>query len=518
MKIATCATLFFLFSLGGYSRPQRGDSQASVSKDAPADSVQSRIISLLRESHDVAQQLPIEDRLYFLAQQTRMVSQLNSNLGREWASELLLVASQANRKNPYYSQIALGVLVRLDPDQPLEPLDKLSWEETGPRLAPYRPSMQVVHQVFDVLAARDGVNALPLLEKESTRLGFQGHYPYSALGYAAMQSVSKDWVGDRQRAIRVLQSVFESAFENYRRDRRGYFDDIEFGDMLGVLSGALPADPLRPALTLLVDNLLSTDTPKYRFQVSVYTSEGKIVRSDNAIDAALLHFGNLICRVDPEMARHLASTRTDLAELESTKDGLRRSEVFGGPPSSSPGPHGDAAVQVDALRLSSANPESAIAKAGEVQDPALRDVTKLDVARGIAREDPGKAAQLIDEVQKTSPTPDKEAQFNLICAQADLAARQGRSDELRQLIQQAFVLASQIISEPQNSNALDDNRGLGHLTQIAMQTNPDLLLTFVRGLPPSSMKADMLWGAAAALQLPPFTGPNFRRNDDNQSH
>jgi hypothetical protein len=159
---------------------------------------------------------------------------------------------------------------------------------------------------------------------------------------------------------------------------------------------------------------------------------------------------------------------------------------------------------VDALRLSSANPESAIAKAGEVQDPALRDVTKLDVARGVARKDPGKAAQLIDEVQKTSPTPDKEAQLNLICAQADIAARQGRGDELRQLIQQAFALASQIVSELQNSNALDDNRGLGHLSQIAMQTNPDLLLTFVRSLPPSVMKADMLWGAAAALQLPPF--------------
>jgi hypothetical protein len=159
---------------------------------------------------------------------------------------------------------------------------------------------------------------------------------------------------------------------------------------------------------------------------------------------------------------------------------------------------------VDALRLSSANPESAIAKAGEVQDPGLRDVTKLAVARGVARKDPGKAAQLIDEVQKTSPTPDKEAQLNLICAQADLAARQGRSDELRQLIQQAFALASQIISEPQKSNALDDNPGLGHLSQIAMQTNPDLLLTFVRSLPPSFMKADMLWGAAAALQLPPF--------------
>lgn len=469
------------------------------------------IISLLRESHDVAQQLPLEERLYLLAEQTRMVSYLNSGLGREWAGELLLVDGQSNRKNPYYSLFALSVLVRLDPDQPLEALNKLSWEETGPRLSPYRPSMQVVHRAFDVLAARDGVNALPLLQQESTRLGFQGHYPYSALGYAAVQSVSKEWLGDRQHAIGVLQSVFESAYENYRRDRRGYFDDIEFGDMLGVLSGALPADSLRPALTLLVDNLLSTDTQKYRFQVRVYTSEGKIVRSDNAIDAALLHFGNLICRVDPDSARHLASTRTDLAELESTKDGLRRSEFFGGAPSSSPVPHGDAAVQVDALRLSGANPESAIAKAGEVQDPRLRDVTKLDVARGVARKDPGKASQLIDEVQKSSPTPDKEAQLDLICAQADLAARQGRSDELRQLIQQAFALASQIISEPQNSNSLDDNRGLGHLSQIAMQTNPDLLLTFVRSLPPSLLKADMLWGAAAALQLPPFTGPNFLR-------
>jgi hypothetical protein len=510
VKIATCATLFFLFAFPCPCQPQHGDTRV--------DPVSPMILSLLQESHDVAQQLPLEDSLFLLAQQIRIVSHLNSGLGREWAGELLLLDCQSKRKNPYYSQFALGVLVKLDPDQPLEALNKLNWEETGPHLSPYRSSMQVVRRAFDVLVARDGVNALPLLEKESTRLGFQGHYPYSALGYAAMQSVSKDWVGDRQHAIDVLQSVFESAYENYRRDRRGYFDDIEFGDMLGVLSGALPADSLRSALTLLVDNLLSTDTQKYRFQVCVYTSEGKIVRSDNAIDAALLHFGNLICRVDPELVGHLASTRPDLTELESTKDGLRRSEFFGGPASSSPVPHDDASVQMDAIRLSSANPESAIAKAGEVQDPGLRAATKLDVARGVARKDPGKAAQLIDEVQEISPTPDNEAQLNLICAQADLAARQGRSDELRQFTQQAFALASQIISEPQNSNALDDNRGLGHLSQIAMQTNPDLLLTFVRSLPPSFLKADKLWGAAAALQLPPFTGSMLQRMDDNQSH
>jgi hypothetical protein len=476
------------------------------------------IVSLLRESYDVAQQLPTEDRLYFLAQQTRMVSHLDSDLGREWAGELLLVDSQANRKNPYYSQIALGVLVKLDPDQPLEPLDRLNWEETGPRLSPYRPTMHVVHHVFDVLVARDGVNALPLLEQESTRLGSHGHYPYSALGYAAMQSVLRDWGSDNQHAIRVLQSVLEPAWENYRQYRRDYFDDIEFGDMLAVLSGGLPADSVRPALTLLVENLLTTDTQKYRFQVRIYANDGKIVRSDNATDAALLHFGNLICRVDPELVGHLASTRPDLTEMESTKDGVRSSEFFGGAPSSSPVPHDDAAVQMDAIRLSSANAESAIAKAGEVQDAGLRAATKLDLARSVSRKDPEKAAQLIEEVQKESTTPDKETQLNLISAQADLAAQQGRNDELRQLVQQAFALASQIISEPQTSNALDHNRGLGHLSQIAMQTNPDLLLTFVRSLPPSFMKAEMLWGAAAALQLPPFMGPNLQRKDDNQSH
>jgi hypothetical protein len=504
MKFTTCAALFFLFALSEQCQAQRADSQASASQHAPANTATPTIVNLLRESHDVARQLSTEDRLHLLAMQTRMVSALNSDLGKEWASELLLLDTQANRKNPYYSLLAIGILIKLDPDHPLEPLDRLNWEETGLPLSPYRPNMLVVHRAFDVLAERDGLNALPLLEQESARLAFQGHYPYSALGYAAMQSVSKDWGNDNQQAIRVLQSVFEPAYENYSRNRRDYFDDIEFGDMLGVLSGGLPADSVRPALTLLVENLLGTNTQKVRFQVRIYTNDGKIVRSDNAIDAALLHFGNLICRVNPDLARQLATTRPDLAALESTKDGLRRSEVFGSSPSSAPAPHDDTAVQLDAIRLSGVNADSAVAKAGEVQDSALRDATKLEVARGVSRKDPAKAAQLIEEVQESSPTPDKETQLNLISAQADLAARQGKSDELRQLIQQAFALAGQIISDQQNTDALRDKPPLGHLSQIAMQTNPDLLLAFVGSLPPSYMKADMLLGAAASLQLPPF--------------
>src|SRR5260370_18580047 len=123
-----------------------------------------------------------------------------------------------------------------------------------------------------------------------------------------MQATSKDWGSDNQRAIRLLQSVFEPTFARYSQNAGGFSDNFEFGEMLQVLAGGLPFDSVQPALRMLVKNLLATDTRKYQFEAEVYTSEGKSAKVHNAIDANILFFGMLINR-DPELAQQLESTR-----------------------------------------------------------------------------------------------------------------------------------------------------------------------------------------------------------------
>jgi hypothetical protein len=70
----------------------------------------------------------------------------------------------------------------------------------------------------------------------------------------------------------------------------------------------------------------------------------------------------------------------------------------------------------------------------------------------------------------------------------------GRNDELRQLVQQAFALASQIISEPQTSNALDHSRG-GHC-----RSRSDYRGKLLGGLNDTTIATMKIWRCNPALK------------------
>ena len=190
------------------------------------------------------------------------------------------------------------MLVRLDPDRALELLHSMSMEEPEASWDISPPKMELAQQVFQVSVERDGPSVLPQVEQEAEAMGEEGRYPYAALGYAAMQASSKDLGKDDQRAIQILQSVFDPAFARCSQSHRRYLDDSEFGRMLDVLAGGLPFDSVQPALRLLVKNLLAMDTRKHQFAAEVHTADGKTAKADNAIDAAILVYGMLINR-DP---------------------------------------------------------------------------------------------------------------------------------------------------------------------------------------------------------------------------
>jgi hypothetical protein len=502
---------FVLFA--NFSNPQKTNSQSVESGPASKAGTDATIVSLLQRSHDVGQQLPLSQRLPLLHRQTQMVFRLRNDLGREWANELFTISLQTKGTQRSWAQsTAMRVLVRLDPYRALELLHTVGMEEPEAYLDPSPPKMQLAQQVFQVLVERDGASALPLLEQEAEAMGNEGHYPYAALGYAVMQASSKDWGKDNQRAIRLLQSVFDPAFARYSQSPHSYSDDFEFGRMLDVLAGGLPFDSVQPALHLLVRNVLATDTRKYQFVAEVRTSDGQTAKADNAIDAIILVYGMLINR-DPELVRELESSRPALRTiLEYTKEG--RQSSIGGPGRPLDVQSGDPAdeIRMDAIHLSRSNSEAAIAKVQQLPDDDRRASTMLEVARVIAGDHPERAAELIEETQYKSQPTDDEMHFNLISAQASVAASQNKQAVLHDLLERGFESANRILLEQQSTGEIHFFAGLGPLVQMGMENAPELTTSFIDNLPASHLKAHILLGAASALSM----GRRLRLNNRPQ--
>jgi hypothetical protein len=470
----------------------------SFARVAPAGD-NTTAIDLLQQSHDIGQQLPVQMRLMnLLPRQAEVVSRLRPDLGREWANELLTLSSQAKGSLRTSTQNnAIAMLIRLDPDpgRALTLLHSISFDDPLPKWATSPPEMQLVNQLFQLMIQHDGPSALPLLQQEAERLGAQGHYPYAALGYAAMQATTKDWGNDNQHAIRVLQTVLDPAFARYRQSPHSYYDDFDFGRMLQVLAGGLPFDSVQPALRLLVNNLLATDTSKYQFEFEGYTSNGQIIRAHNAIDATILFLETLVSR-DPELVQQLQSTRPELqTALEYTKAGPPRSASIG-PPRSSTKP--EQQTHKDAVSLSFVNPDAAIAKARELPDDQ-RPSVMLDIARNMARDHAERAAELIAEIQAGNGPSNDETSVNLISAQAVVAAAQGQKDQFRELLQRGFEAANRVILEEQRTGEIHFFAGLGPLVQVGVDNDPDVTIPFIENLSPSFVKAQLLLIAGSDL-------------------
>jgi hypothetical protein len=502
MRRPLCVVLASFVLVANLGKPQETKSQSLGSGAAPKAGADTTIVSLLQQSHDVGQQLPLSERLTLLPRQTRMVSRLRNDLGQEWANELFAISFQTKGTQRSWAQsTAMGVLVRLDPDRALELLHSMSMDEPEANWDISPPKMQLAQQVFQVLVERDGASVLPQLEQEAEAMGKEGHYPYAALGYAAMQASSKGLGEENQRAIQILQSVFDPAFARYSQRHHGYSDDFEFGRMLDVLAGGLPFDSVQPALRLLVKNLLAMDTRKYQFAAEVHTTDGKTAKADNAIDAAILVYGMLINR-DPELVRELGSSRPELKTvLEYTKEGRWSSTVGPGRPEDMQSEDPATEIRMDAISLSGSNPEVAIAKLQQLPNDDKRASAMLEVARGVAGDHPERAAELIAETQPKNQPADEEMQFNLISAQASVAASQNKQAVLHDLLQRGFESANHILVEQQRTGEIHFFAGLGPLVQIGMQHEPELTTSFIDNLPASYLKAAVLLGAASALSM-----------------
>jgi hypothetical protein len=430
-----------------------------------------------------------------------MVSQINPDLGRDWANEVFALSPHVNGGQRSQAQSkALRILIRLDPDRALSLLHQLSADDREAKSDTLPAQMELAQQVFGILATRDGEKALPVLEQEADRLGIQGHYPYAAVGYATMQVTDKYWGNDNARAIRILESVFQPAFARYNQAPRTYLDDYEFGRMLQVFAGGLPFGSVQPALRALVKNLLATDTDKFQFRAEVTGGGGQKAVGDNAIDAAILAFGSLVNR-DPDLAKELESSRPELQKgLELLTEGQHGSIGFGPTLHSQPSQStGQTQTYQDAVHLAPTNPAEAIAMAQELPD-GMRTTALLQIARVVSRYDPGRAATVIARVKEDNKPLGEGTSLDIISTQAFVAAGRNDQSALRDALKRGFVAANHILSEKKETGGSDVFiTDLFPLVHIGMEHDPDFTIGFVQGLPASRLKAELLLDAASAL-------------------
>jgi hypothetical protein len=342
----------------------------------------------------------------------------------------------------------------------LELLRTAQFEELGPP----SPKSSFERAAFNSLVTSGGVGALPLLQAEAEQLGSRGQYPYAALASAANDAVAKEWLGNRQHAVEVLQSVFEPAFAHYSQSSPDLTNDYEFGEMLRVLS-ALPFETLQPALRMLVKNLLAADSNKYHYQAKVSGKDGQEFEFHNTIDAALLWFAVVIDH-DPELVAQLRVSRPQIQAAFECVRTYRCESWFGrdNPQKTRPpDPDPDEAARDAAVRLSDSNPDLGIRNANGSED--------------------------------------NRKQLNIISAQASVAAGQNQQEQLRQLLERGFALAGPLVAEPQIPGAPPYIQGLPPMVQVGMQNYPEMTVDFLKNLSPVRMKAELLIGAAQALQL-----------------
>src|SRR5215469_2879425 len=455
-------------------------------------------IRLAQESHDLDQLLRLPVRVEMLDRQAELVWQLDADLGRAWADELFTLSLEAKGIQKLRGQSqALQILIRLSPDRALERLHELRMDDPEATSAASPAVTGLAHQVFGILAERDGESALPALQQEAERLGRQGYYPYAALGYAAIQATNKYWGSDNEHAIRILEPVLDAAFARYMRSPRTYWDDCEFGEMLDVLAGGLPFDSVQPALRALAKNLLATDVNKYHFRAELHTANGEMVTMDNAVDAAILHLGSLFNR-DSELTHELEASRPELQKaLESLKESQHSSISFGPAVTAQNGQTArNVQAYMDAVGLSHTNLAEAISRAEALPDE-LRTRALLQIARGTASSNPERAAALIDEIQQESKPVDEETPLDFLSARASVAAAQNNDRALRELLEQGFALANRVILEQQRTGQI--RFVMLTLVYIGTRNDPDLTIPFVESLPPSQLKVDVLLAAASAL-------------------
>jgi hypothetical protein len=484
--------------------PQSPHAFPVPTKISPSDPNQLQlVVDLLKESHDLLADLPLQTRLNLLISEAQTMSSTRPHLAREWAEELFALSLKAEDHERLSSQEhAVILMAGIDPERGREllhsmpPLKMDSEEE--------QPKMLAAWTLFGGLAARDGIAVVPLLDQEAELLAREGHYPYTAMMKGAVEAGFQ-----QRRQARFARVENEQALKDYRQFVQQQFDkiaaryygstptfadDVEFGHAIQTAAHWVSQESVRSALRVTVKNFLSTTAPKtLTGKLTLTTRDGRSFTADNSLDKALLPLTLFISGIDPELSAQLQSTRPQLkAASQMTKDAQHGSDITG----TIMIPDSNRNTLREAPLLANQNPDLAIAKLQQLPEGQDRTIAMLSVATTIAENDPQRADKLITDTPGYAN--DDYINSQRMLSRATVATKQRKLDEFQRLFKEISDMYR--LRDPRKTPAGLYLTALEGFVRLGAKDATDFTIDLVQKVPETEVKARLLWAAASAIR------------------
>jgi len=403
---------------------------------------------LLEESYLLGKQVPVEDRVWLLAELTMPSAKWHPALERPWAEEQFRLAERISGYNRLATQKnAATAMSWIDTRRALEMLEHCD----APVASDYG-----VEDIRGVAARRifkhyweaTGSAGLGKLRRAADHLGETGEYPYGAMT-PMIAEISRQNAGEGMALI-------SDAFAFYRRGSQFQMADEDFIAFLGKTRDLMPAAMRREALEAMVKNLTQDSGNKddQNWRVRIYTSSG--VAEFHTRNAGLLfEVLPMIREVDLDWARRLVEQNHDLAQAEAAGGKIlnREAVVIYKSPDSAASPADLRAQEQWGLEMSrigqiqemaAKDPDQALTLAMSIGDPGRQAMGMAYAAAGF-RNQPEQARQMLNQSGQTmSSLKSKAEKLQIQVAIAQSAASLDDFALAREAVEKGLDLGEQV--------------------------------------------------------------------------
>lgn len=423
-------------------------SRAAASESSPED--------LLWRSYVSGRNLPSEERCFLifrLAEASEQIRTARSQARAEtWSKELFRRASELppSWNRTAFQKNSLETLSTVDPPAAFQLLPKVDAPSGDAADTPEDLRSSAAQKIFSRLWDTKGISALEPVRSEARQIGLTGEYPYLAMGRISERLV------DQKNTDNVLL-IFREALDFYTKGPHVRSGDRDFVNYLEGEWQYLPPPLQEEALRDVVAHLTRQEDsdPKVTQTSRLVTDKG-VVSFHNDKVALLYRILPKVRQLDPEWANRLEDEFPDLMQtasggkLQYSSD-IRVANTTGAS-------QGEVATVVGTglqvgvlnhLRQEAAtDPYQAANLLPSLSDPELQSEALASLAAAFASKDPGHAAELLAEAQKTTDKLTSEvAKLRALVSLAEGAVALHDYPQAELAMQKAFDLGEEVLSE-----------------------------------------------------------------------
>lgn len=464
---------------------------------------------LLQQAYLLGKEVPVEDRVWLLAELTMPSAKWHPALTRPWAEEQFRLAEQIWGYNRLAAQKnAATAMSWIDPQralQMLEQCDAPAASDFGVQDIREVAARRVFKRYWEV----KGMSGLGKLQRAADHLGETGEYPYSAMA-PVIEEVNR-------KNPAKGQALISDALGFYRRGSQFQMADEDFIGFMRTTKDITPAGIRRESLEAIVKNLTrdSGNKDNQNWRVRIYTSSG--VAEFHARNTGLLfEVLPMIREVDPEWARRLVEQNHDLAQADAARGKILNQEavmVYKNP-DRSPSPAELAAKEQWGLEMSrlgqiqdvaAKDPNQALTLAMSIGDPGRQAMGMAYAAAGFENK-PEQARQMLSQSQQAlSSLKSNDDKLAVLVAIAQSAAALHDGAMARDAVEKGLDLGEQVYEDSRKEHpdwpaySWDGQDDLQKLVEIGTKMDAAHVVGRIQAIRDSILQAYLLVSAARGL-------------------